>query len=174
MSPIERGSRLHDLFGGLVEQVFMVDLGVCDPQVVEYLTSILMDFLHVDQIYRMRTINGESIREIAEVEAQAYLGPELAGSRRTFLVNRFIGDFTLFWAGVFPENLRPRRQAHRLQEYLLRGKRSYGIASEFQFSNERPAPQVLRALSEQFEFCVHGLQCVRQGFEKLPPPRLTN
>lgn len=154
---------LRQLFRGLVEQVFMVELGICDPPLTDYMAGMLTDFVHVDQIYRMRAVNGEAIREVSRIEAEAYLGPDVAGTQRACVVNRFIGDFTLFWTGVYPEALRARRAgADRLQEYMLQGKRSYGIASELAPPDAAPLPALLRELSDRFEYCVHGLNLVRR------------
>jgi hypothetical protein len=76
--------------------------------------------------------------------------------------------YTLFWTGLYPENLRPRFQAGvgRLEAYLRQGKLSYGIASELTADREQPPAAVLQQLSEQFEFCVHGLQLVRASWER--------
>ena len=84
-------------------------------------------------------------------------------------IHRHIGDFTLFWTGVYPETLRPRGQSDvdRLDVYLRTGKRSYGIASELTPAGVQPPPEVLAQLSEQFECCVHGLHLVRAGWEQL-------
>lgn len=160
---------LRKLFDGLVEQVFMVDIGICDTQLTTYLGEMLSDFVHVDRIYRLKTIDHEVIRELSEMEAAAALGPEVPETQRRRLVNKYIGDFTLFWTGVYPEHLRPRHQGgiDRFDLYLRQGKRSYGIASELTDPHDRPAPEVLQQLSEQFECCVHGLQLVRANWQRL-------
>lgn len=159
---------LRKFFNGLVEQAFMADLGVCDPQLTEYLGEMLVDFVHVDRIYQMRTVDGEAIREISRLEAEAYLGPSVPETRRRWLVNKYIGDFTLFWTGVYPETLRRARfGGDRLREYLLQGKRSYGIAGDLSLEDSKPPAALLRHLSEQFEFCVHGLHLVREGWRQI-------
>lgn len=161
---------LRRLFGGLVEQVFMTDIGICEPKLTDYLGELLSEFLHVDAIYGLHTVDGEIIREISRAEAEAYLGPEIAGTTRTRLVNRFIGDFTLFWTGVYPEFLRVRGSGvNRLHEYVLQGRRSYGIASELSDAGSEPPSRLLRMLSEEFESCVHGLHLVRENWLRLNP-----
>jgi hypothetical protein len=161
---------LRQMFNGLVEQVFMTEIGICDTRLTDYLGELLSEFLHVDAIYALHTVDGEVIREISQAEAEAYLGPEISGTSRTRLINRFIGDFTLFWTGVYPEHLRPRRAgADRLREYVLRGRRSYGIASELSDANSDPPGRLLRLLSEEFESCVHGLHRVREGWLRANP-----
>jgi hypothetical protein len=164
----EHGGSLRRLFDGLVEQVFIVDLGICDPPLTAYLGDLLADFVHVDHIYRLRTVDNEVIRELSQMEALASLGPAVDETRRRRLINKYIGDFTLFWTGVYPEHLRPRRgEVNRLDLYLRQGRRSYGIASELTREHDRPPAEVLQQLSEQFEYCVHGLQLVRASWEQL-------
>ncbi len=159
---------LRQLFCGLVEQVFQTDLGVCDPALTTYLGDMLVDFTHVEQIFPHRDVNGEVIREISRLRADAVLGPQIGAFDRGRVINRYIGDVTLFWAGVYPETLRPRLAgADRLREYLLQGKQSYGVASELSDDGDLPPAALLRCLSRQFEFCVHGLRLVRAGWEEL-------
>jgi hypothetical protein len=166
---LEIGSRqtLERLFGGMVEQVFMSDMGICDTTLTDYLSRMLVEFVHVDQIFRMRRVDGETITELSRVEAEAFLGPGVAGPARTRLINKYIGDFTLFWTGVYPESLRrPRTSGDRLHEYMLFGKRSYGIAGELTGVGGQPPAELLRHLSTEFEFCVHGLHRVRAAWER--------
>lgn len=159
---------LRRLFAGLVEQVFFVDLGLCDPRMTDYLSGLLVEFVHVDHIYRLRDVDGQVIREVSRMEAEAHLGEAVEDKTRASIINRYIGDFTLFWAGVYPESLRPRLAGvDRLSEFVLQGKRSYGIAGELSHEHADPPPALLRRLSEEFEVCVHGLQLVRSGWERL-------
>ncbi len=157
---------LHRMFSGLIEQVFEVDLGLCDPKLTDYLSDVLCEFVHVDGIYRLRTVDGEVIRDVSQAMAAAQLGPDISSTQRSRLINKYIGDFSLFWAGVYPENLRPRHASvDRLHEFVLQGKRSYGIASELTSRDDRPPAELLQNLSEQFEFCLHGLRRVRASWE---------
>lgn len=160
---------IRALFGGVVQQVFMVDVGLCDPRVTDYLSDMLAEFLHVDRIYRLHTVDGEPIREIQRMQREAYLGPDVDDGTRNRLIHKYIGDFALFWAGVFPEQLTQRRHgADLLREYLLRGKQSYHIASELSRPNMHPPSELLRNLGEHFEFCVHGLHLVRDNLRQIP------
>ena len=78
-------------------------------------------------------------------------------------------DFSLFWTGLYPEALRPRRGSgiDRVQVYMLQGKRGYGIAGELSHEDDAPPAHLLHELSDQFEFCVRGLHLVRLGWEQL-------
>ena len=56
---------LRRMFDGLVEQVFMTEIGICDPRLTEYLGALLSGFIHVDEIFCLRTVDVEIIREIS-------------------------------------------------------------------------------------------------------------
>lgn len=165
-SKIGKDHPLRRLFDGLVEQVFMAELGICDPRLTGYLGELLAELVHIERIYRMRDVDGRVIRQVSRVEAEARLGESCAASDRDRIVHLYIGDFTLFWAGVYPESLRARKGLDRLADYLLQGRRSYGIASELSRPGQCPESDLLRQLSEEFEACVHGLRLVREGWEQ--------
>jgi hypothetical protein len=156
---------LRELFHGWVQHVFMTEVGICNHRLLDYVGDILIEFIHVDRIYRLRTVDGQVIREISRMEADACIPVGASTSERTRLISRYVGDFTLFWAGVYPEALRPRGcGVDRLREYLLQGKRSYEIAGSLSPPDTHPPGDLLRELSQEFEACVHGLQRVREGW----------
>jgi len=163
-SNLDENHPLRKLFSALVEHTFQVELGICDPRLTTYLADMLADFLHMDRIYRMACIDGERIRELSRMEADAYLGPQVGEPDRTRLINRYIGDFTLFWTGVYPESLRFGGQ-DRLCLYLRQGKRSYGIAGELTDDEDDPPGYLLNRLGCEFEACVHGLHRVRECWQ---------
>jgi hypothetical protein len=81
--------------------------------------------------------------------------------------HRHVGDFTLFWTGVYPEALghrRMRESADGLVDFQRQGKHSYYVASTYG-TDEAP---VLRRLSAEFELCALGLARVRREWEALP------
>jgi hypothetical protein len=157
---------LNQLFHGLIEQVFMTEVGICDTRLTEYLSGILADFVHVDAIYRLHSVTGDQICELSRMEAEAFLGPEVVGAARRRLINRYIGDFTLFWTGLYPETLH-RSAGHRLSQFVRQGKTSYSIASELTEAGLHPPAELLAQLSGEFETCVHGLNRVRQELHGL-------
>jgi hypothetical protein len=167
MRVIESGeAALRRLFAGLVEQTFHADLGIADPTLTDYLAEMLCRFVRFDVLYRVRDTGGRRLEEVAEmiVEAeQRQLGP-----RRE--IHRHIGDFTLFWSGVYPEALPRMRSADRkdcLLNYCEQGKRSYYIASTYEDEPYAKDAPVLRRLSDEFELCGVGLNRVRREWESL-------
>jgi hypothetical protein len=158
---------LRRLFGGLTEQAFMTSLGVADPPLTDYLSELLSRFLHTDAIHRLRGAHGRRLEEVVEMVLAAEAMPPEGRTRRE--VHRHIGDFTLFWTGVYPEALKRLRSAltrDQFVDYCEQGKRSYYIASTFDGDPYREQAPVLRRLSEEFELCAYGLQQVRREWER--------
>jgi hypothetical protein len=158
---------LRRLFAGLTEQTFTTTLGVADPHLVDYLSLLLSRFIHVDSVYRLRSAQGRRLEEVADMLLDAQALPPKGRTRRE--VYRHIGDFTLFWTGVYPEMLRRLRPAlckDYFIDYCEQGKRSYFIASTFDDDPYRQEAPVLRRLSEEFELCAYGLNQVRREWDR--------
>ncbi len=163
---------LRRLFAGLTEHAFQNTLGIADPQLVDYLSLLLSRFVHIDAIYRLRNAQGKRLEEVAEMLLDAEALPQGGRTRREY--HRHIGDFTLFWTGVFPEGLRRLCSAFskdHLIDYTEQGKRSYYIASTFEEDPYREEARVLRRLSEEFELCAFGLHQVRREWQRAQPGR---
>ena len=162
---------LRRYFAGLTEHTFVESVGVADPPLIDYLSMLLARFVHMDAIYKLRTGAGKRLEEVADMLMEVEELPPAGRTSRE--MHRHIGDFTLFWTGVFPEALkRLRSSLHKdnFIDYCEQGKRSYRIASEFAdepFTEEAP---VLRRISDQFELCAFGLTQVRKEWQRKPMP----
>ena len=150
-------SLLRRWFAGLTEHAFMSQLGIGDPALTDYLAELLCRFLHMDQIYRLRDATGAQLEEVAAMILEAEGLPPEGRTRRE--IHRHIGDFTLFWTGLFPEALQHQRR---------RGKRSYSIAAAYDDEPYRDESPVLHRLSAEFELCVLGLNHVRAEWQSVP------
>src|SRR5947207_7828422 len=141
---------LRHFFSGLTEHTFMADLGVADPPLIDYLSELLSRFVHVDVIFKLRTGPGKRLEEVADMLMEVEALPREGRTSRE--MHRHIGDFTLFWTGVYPEVLkRLRSAAHKDQfiDYCEQGKRAYYIASTFEEGPYKDESPVLRRLSER-------------------------
>ena len=158
-------------FQGLVEHALFTDVGICEPAVADYLSRLLTGFLHVDQIYLFRDVNGRRLQEIGEMLARAGDGGERSLAARRRRIHRHVGDYAMFWSGIYPESLRKHGGGgnDRLKEYVGEGKRAYRVASELSREQDQPPPILLRQLSEDFEYCVYGLALVRRSWEEEDP-----
>ena len=157
-------SAVRRFFAGVTEQAFMTELGVADPPLIDYVTELLTRFVSSDDIYAVRGVRGERLTQVADMlaEAEARRGP----ARRRML--RHVGDFTLFWTGVFPEmadRLRHTGGKDALLDYRKLGKHSYATASRIPVPKEQAPSDLLERLSAEFELCVYGLGEVRKAWE---------
>jgi hypothetical protein len=167
MSPLPQTNPLRRWLTGLVENTFNAEVGLCDPAVLAYISELLTEFIHIERINQVADGSGRQIEDLAELLCQAEAPTAAADARRRELY-RHIGDFTLFWTGVYPENLRRmhrRQSCDDLLDYFEQGKRSYAIASQLGSETAEPPSFVLQALSDGFEYCVYGLGLVRKNWE---------
>jgi len=155
---------LRRLFANLVAKELPAD-----DQVAAYVGNLLIDFVHVDNLYRIRNYRGKRLEEVGEMLVES--NPVLEASSFEREVRKHIGDHTLFLTGMFPEYVAtlPSRglRLDSLIDYVKAGKESYRIVGAFdQFEYRHVAP-LFRRLAEQFEYCVHGLNRVKSDLEAL-------
>lgn len=161
---ISESHPLHRMFRGLTESTFMAELGVGDPSLVGYVSNLLASFTPAQAQGRIRDQAGRPLFEVARILAEAESAED---EDRRGECHRHVGDFTLFWTGLYPDALRSHGtgSADGLLDYQRQGKRSYYLASTMTpCSDDRP---VLRRLSEHFELCAFGLSRVRGELDKL-------
>jgi hypothetical protein len=169
MAPILAGEDvLRRIFAGAAEQTFESELGIADPPLIDYVINLLLRFLRQEAIFRFRDTAGNRLTQVADMVAAA----ENRSQRARREIYRHIGDFTLFFSGVFPEHL-PRLQApdrkDHLVDYCQQGKRSYLIAASYLEDEEaQKESPILRHLSEEFELCSEGLRRIRRELDLLP------
>ena len=162
-----RQGHLKRFFAGLAQHTFFTQLGMADPPLVDYLSEMLVRFVHIDAIYRIRDLAGRRLEQVGQMllEAQHRVGE----ARRE--IHRHIGDFTLFWTGVYPEALSRLQRSDRIDhfvDYCTQGKRSYWIASTYHDPQYDEQNRVLERLSQHFELCAYGLRQMRREWEDRP------
>lgn len=158
---------LHRLFRGLTESTFLSELGIGDPNLVGYVAGLLARFVPSDAVWSIRDGQGRRIEVVARMIAEAEASTDDDRRRECY---RHIGDFTLFWTGVYPEalaSLRAPTSSDCLIDFQEQGKRSYYVASTLR-GDQSP---VLRRLSDEFELCAFGLSRVRKEWERRDDPR---
>lgn len=167
---------LRRLFGTLTERSFAEALGWPDFRVMEYVSNLLVEFAHIDNLTRIKDQEGHSLETVVDLLYEAercHQATELARERD---VHRHIGDFTLFMAGLFPEYLnriKCARLIHHqdfLVDYVKAGKRSYGIVAQYPESGAKEPAALFQTLSANFELCIAGLGFVRRDLDRMQDP----
>ncbi len=142
-----------------------------DAEMAAYVGDLLIDFVHADNLYRIRNSRGKRLEEVGEMllESNPLLGaPSFERERE---VRKHIGDYTLFLTGMFPEYVAtlPRRglRLDSLIDYVKAGKESYRIVAAFDQFEYRHAARLFSRLAERFEYCVYGLNRLKGDLEAL-------
>ena len=58
---------LRQLFGALTEKSFTEHLGWPDAKVTSYVSNLLVDFTHSDQLYKVRNRHNQPIHTVVEL-----------------------------------------------------------------------------------------------------------
>lgn len=169
--------QLRQLLGRLTERSFTEALGWPDFNVTEYLANLLVEFAHIDSLYRIKDQQGKSVETVVELLYETELLNNNHSHEREREIHRHIGDLTLFIAGLFPEYLsylKTQKLVYHtdfLVDYMKAGKRSYGIVAALQQGKLRGHPSLFQKLSSNFELCVAGLGFVRKDLERMQNSR---
>jgi len=170
---ISENHPLRLLLRGLTERNLMGKVGLADVEILRYVSDLLTRFAHVDSLYKIRDTRGKRLEDVGEMLLES--NPILSNSSldREREVRKHIGDYTLFFTGMFPESLRRLSSSIRLDyfvDYMKAGKESYRIVSEFNYGEYRESAYLFRRLSENFDYCVVGLNFVKADLEALKDP----
>lgn len=166
---------LRQLFRQLVQDHFDHDAGVRDTSVQQYVANMLTDFCDAQQLCKVKDANGRPITDVGEMllNADPIFGPAPSFEQERE-IRKHIGDYTMFFAGMFPESInRIRLRRQRLEsfiDFVKAGKESYYVVSKFdQFEYKRVAPLFAR-LSNEFESCIFGLNQVKGELQEMQHP----
>jgi hypothetical protein len=161
---------LRRLFSELLYKHLIRAAQLDDPQISDYIGDLLVNFTHVDNLYRLRNSEGRRLEDVAEMLIAS--NPLLEGRSFEYEreVRKHIGDYTLFLTGLFPEyvaklNRKPFRM-DSLIDYLKAGKESYRVVAAFDQFEYRDVAPLFRKLSEKFELCVYGLNLIKDDLAR--------
>lgn len=172
---IPEAHALQQFFTELVGKHYAEEIGLRDPEITAYVAHVLVEFCETEQLYKMRTVAGKPLTDVGEMllESDPVYGPATSFDRERQL-RKHIGDYTLFYTGMFPESInRFRLRRNRLEnfvDWVKAGKESYYIVSKFEhFEYEKVAP-LFGKLSSHFEQCVYGLNRVKNDLQEMQHP----
>jgi hypothetical protein len=172
MGEESRHHPLRTLFRELVRQHLFRGMQSADSDVADYVSGLLTDFLQVDNLYRIRNARGRCLDEVAEMLVESNPLLDASSFDREREVRKHIGDFTLFFTGLFPEavaslpRLRPLSRDNFV-DYVAAGKESYAVVAAFNLCEYRDQAALFRRLSDRFEQCVFGLNQVKHELERV-------
>lgn len=163
---------LRRFFNDMVRRRFDADARLPDPRLAAYVSGLLVDFTHVDNLYRVRDARGRRLEDVGEMLLASNPLLEASSFDREREVRKHVGDYVLFMTGLFPESLSGRQRLGRMRldvfvDYVEAGKESYRVVSAFDQFEYRDEAPLFRKLAENFELCVFGLNLVKEDLERL-------
>jgi hypothetical protein len=170
---------LEPFFQQAVRNSYEGKLGMHDADVTGYVAHLLCEFTEAKNLYKMRDESGRPLEDLA---AMMLAADPVNGTATSFDAERafrkYIGDYALFVAGMYPEasgsTRRLRNHAPSLAELISAGKESYFIVSQFNLFEYEKEASLFTRLSDGFERCILGLTMVREelspsnSFKMLP------
>ena len=172
---VQQSHPLEPFFQQAVRNSYEGRLGL-GPEITGYVAKMLCDFAEPGSLFRLRDSKNRPIERLDEMVRAS---DPIHGTARSFIAERtirkYIGDYTLFLAGMCPEAIEPDPNAHSgrptLSELIKVGKESYHIVSQFNvFEFEKEAP-LYGQLASVFEHCILGLAIARRDlWRTINPP----
>ena len=166
---------LQKLFIELVGRHYAEEIGIRDPQIVNYVAHLMTEFCEVEQLFKIRDAAGQALTDVGLMlmESDPVFGPAPSFDRER-QVRKHIGDYTLFFAGMFPESINHfRLRRNRLEnfvDWMKAGKESYYIVSKFEHFEYMKVAPLFASLSSHFEQCVYGLNRVKSDLQEMQHP----
>jgi hypothetical protein len=166
---------LRSFFTEVVERNFSSMIGLRDPEVSGYIANMLTEFCEAEQMFAIRNAEGRPLADVGEMllETDPVYGPAPSFDRER-QVRKHIGDYTLFFSGMFPESINASRlRRQRLEsfiEFVKAGKESYYIVSKFEHFEYAKVAPLFAKLSREFEACVYGLNAVKNELQERQHP----
>ncbi len=169
---------LKDFFDQLVHCEFE-NVGIGEKEICGYVAGLLTEFADGQKLYSIRDARGRALADVGEMllESDPIFGPAPSFDRER-AVRKHIGDYTLFFTGMFPESInRNRLKRHRLEsfvDFIRAGKESYNIVAKFDLFEYQEEAPLFAKLARSFEDCVYGLNCVRHELDAMQHPITRN
>ena len=157
---------LQQLFVELVGRHYAEEIGLRDPQIVNYVAHLLAEFCDAEELFGIRNAEGKPLTDVGDmlVESNPVFGPAPSFDR----------ERTLFFTGMFPESInhfRLRRiRLENFVDWIKAGKESYYIVSKFEHFEYAKVAPLFANLSRNFEQCVYGLNLVKNELQEMQHP----
>src|SRR6202011_5134899 len=166
---------LQKLFLEMVGRHYAHEIGIRDPELGGYGAHLLAEFCDAEQLFKVRKEAGKPLTDVGEmlVESNPVFGPAPSFDRER-QVRKHIGDYTLFFTGMFPESINHfrlrRNRLENLVDWVKAGKESYYIVSKFEHFEYTKVAPLFANLARNFEGCVYGLNMVKNDLEEMQHP----
>lgn len=152
---VERVSRTpmpgpsDSLFFYVVVRQALLQHGVHDRRIADYCAALLREFGRGDRALRIARVDDHRHEYLVDILADA----AASSGERQFRVLVHLGDYALWFAGVFPERIaarRSRKGGPDLSYYDALGGKGYAEASDHWLAERIGLADVFRTAGDQF------------------------
>ncbi|MEI6240041.1 MAG: hypothetical protein WCR51_06605 [Planctomycetia bacterium] len=155
-------SDIDRFFRGLTEYAFHARLGVVDPPLVDYVALLLVRFLRHEALVTPPAgpAGGADVTTML-VAARDHAPDEALAEYR------HIGDYTLFWTGLYPEAVERLSGSVRsgpVVDFRAAGKQAYWLVSVLEPDDAAEERELFARLSRDYDLCAEGLAEVRRAW----------
>lgn len=128
----------------------LLESGLSDPRVADYLAALLIEFASHGRAYRIARHDDKTyaylVDLVTDLEAESSM-------RRQFLLHAHIGNYALWLSGLYPDYViaRVRKKASPgLDYYESLGASGYQTASEFELAGRYELRDIFRQVASGF------------------------
>ena len=128
-----------------------------DAELSDYLAALLLEFGRRDRAWRISPADDQVYRYVGDIVADLDL---VADARREFLLRAHLGNFSLWFAGVFPDHIvagQRRRGGPDFSYYDTMGARGFRMASDHRLAHECRLAGIYERAADAFERLRVGL-----------------
>jgi hypothetical protein len=171
---IPESNPLQRFFKEVIERNYD-EVGVRSAEVHDYVANLLTEFCEAETLYKIKNAGGRPLCDVGEMllESDPVYGPAPSFDRER-QVRKHIGDYSLFFTGMFPQGLNHyrlrRTRMESLIDFVKAGKESYYIVSKFEHFEYAKVAPLFRKMSCEFERLVYGLNQVKNELEEMQHP----
>ncbi|MFM9873300.1 MAG: hypothetical protein ACKVQS_07530 [Fimbriimonadaceae bacterium] len=155
MARISPTHPLYQMMAELVQTEIGHHIGpAIAPETHDYLTALLFDFMRTDRLYAIKNHSGQTVTSIIEMLAEGDVRLNADSFDREREVHKHIGDFILFWSGLYPKHLTRLKLATQTDltcDYKRQGRESYHLVSTFDHDPYSAEAPIFSNLSEGFD-----------------------
>jgi hypothetical protein len=127
----------------------LLESGLDDRTLADYIAAILVEFGRADRAYRIEADDPDTYHYLVDLVAAA----ETADGRRRFLVRAHLGNYALWLGGIFPDHVSyrvHRRGAPGLDYVEALGASGYRMAAESRLADQHGLSRLYHTASEVF------------------------
>ena len=111
---------LQKLFLELVARHYAEAIGIRDQELVGYVAHLLTEYCDTEQLFKIHDAMGKPLTDVGGMllESNPVYGPAPSFDRER-QVRKHIGDYTLFFTGMYPESINHLRlRRNRLENFV--------------------------------------------------------